>query len=105
VLLLLAAKIAKYLRSIGFPQSGSALLYGDNKAAINMEAASRSTEYSRHIDTSTFVNQAIGERQYGLISLALPEEGYLSIEEAHGFSKRRYKLVQWDHGSLYSMYG
>jgi hypothetical protein len=50
VLLLLAAKIAKYLRSIGFPKSGSTVLYGDNKAAINMEAASRSTEHYRHID-------------------------------------------------------
>jgi hypothetical protein len=57
----LAAKIAKHLRSIlielGFPPSGPTLLYEDNKAAINMVNANRPTERSRHIDIQHFVIQ------------------------------------------------
>jgi hypothetical protein len=63
----LAAKIAKYLRSIlielGFPPSGPTLLYEDNKAATN-----RPTERSRHIDIQNFAIQEW--RQRGDIKLA-----------------------------------
>jgi hypothetical protein len=68
----LAAKIAKYLRSIlidlGFPPSGPTLLYEDNKAAINMVNANRPTELSRHIDIQHFAIQEW--RQRGDIKLA-----------------------------------
>jgi hypothetical protein len=68
----LAAKIAKYLRSIlielGFPPSGPTLLYEDNKAAINMVNANRPTERSRHIDIQYFAIQEW--RQRGDIKLA-----------------------------------
>jgi hypothetical protein len=68
----LAAKIAKYLRSIlvelGFPPSGPTLLYKDNKAAINMVDANRPTEPSRHIDIQHFAIQEW--RQRGDIKLA-----------------------------------
>jgi hypothetical protein len=68
----LAAKIAKYLRSIlielGFPPSGPTLLYEDNKAAINMVNANWPTERSRHIDIQHFAIQEW--RQRGDIKLA-----------------------------------
>jgi hypothetical protein len=57
----LAAKIAKYLRSIlidfGFPPSGPTLLYEDNKAATNMVNANRFTARSRHTDIRHFAIQ------------------------------------------------
>jgi hypothetical protein len=67
----LAAKIAKYLRSIliqrDFPP-GPTLFYEDNKAAINMVNANRSTVRFRHIDIQNFAIQEW--RQRGDIKLA-----------------------------------
>jgi hypothetical protein len=67
----LAAKIAKYLRSLliefGFPQSGPTLLYED-KAATNMVNANRSTALSWHTDIRHFAIQEW--RQLGGMKLA-----------------------------------
>lgn len=54
----LAAKVAKYLRSIlldlGFPPDGPTTLFEDNRAAIHMANHGRPTERSRHIDIQHF---------------------------------------------------
>jgi hypothetical protein len=70
----LAAKIAKYLRSIliefGFPPSGTTLFYEDDKATttFKMVNAKRPTERSGHIDIQHFAIQEW--RQRGDIKLA-----------------------------------
>jgi hypothetical protein len=68
----LAAKIAKYLRSIlielGFPPSGPTLLYENHKAPTNTVNGNRPTERSRHIGFQHFAIQEW--RQRGDIKLA-----------------------------------
>jgi hypothetical protein len=72
IAVVLAAKIAKYSRSIlielAFAPSGPTLLYEDNKAAINMVNENRPTERSRHINILHFEFQE--RRQRGDIKLA-----------------------------------
>jgi hypothetical protein len=57
----LAAKTAKYLRSVlhelGFSQTGPTVLYEDNQASILMANAGKPTERSRHIDIQYFALQ------------------------------------------------
>jgi hypothetical protein len=56
-----AAKIAKYLRSVltelGYPPSGTTVLYEDNEAAIEMINDNRPTPRIRHVDIQHFAIQ------------------------------------------------
>jgi hypothetical protein len=79
---LIAAKIAKYLRSVlielGLPPSGPTLLYEDSEAAINMVNANRSTERFRHNDIHQSVIQKWQQRcDTKLVHISHPENmGY-----------------------------
>jgi hypothetical protein len=62
----MAAKLARYLRSIlleiGCPQTAPTVLYADNQAAILMVNANRPTTRSRHIDIQHFAIQEWREK-------------------------------------------